>query len=517
MIDYIDKVIQGNCVEVLPEIPENSIDLVITSPPYYSKRNYGITSVWDGDPTCEHEFLSDGAEHDNLRFRAGEHTSVGNNLNPEIFNQDIHDPAFCVKCGAWKGQLGLEPTHELYIQHLADIFDLVKPALANTGSLWVNLSDSYAGSGQKARNKTLLGIPAMFQTAMINRGWICRNVVIWEKTNPMPESVNDRFTNNFEYFFFFVKSNNTKFWINERTKEIVSKQPKGIHGIQYYDYVIDEDNEKRTLWHGYDYYFVKQLKPQKPISATRALRKDNADNHKKDGVNDYALPSKNQARYHAKVREILAEGKPLMRNERSTWHTEYIMYAQKVYDAFIEAGVNGKTLTKANELLSEKLDSDLGSLWDIATKSFHGKHFATYPIELLDNIIKSCCPQKICNTCGLPQVKFYPSNWEQKEQSPKVAALDNPESPMYRSGHHNDGLPHRSSYTKSETARCNCVDNDFKPGIMLDPFAGVSTTGLGAVKYKRHYTMIELNPDYVEESQSRIKHWKCVYTPDMFE
>ncbi|MEM4959122.1 MAG: hypothetical protein QXX12_04520, partial [Nanopusillaceae archaeon] len=86
-----NKILVGNALEVLDELPEESVDCVITSPPYYQLRDYGdeVNFIWDEDKNCNHEW---------------------NKKN------------FCVKCGAWKGQLGLEPTRELYIKHLADIF-----------------------------------------------------------------------------------------------------------------------------------------------------------------------------------------------------------------------------------------------------------------------------------------------------------------------------------------------------------------------------------------------------------
>ncbi len=114
--------------------------------------------------------------------------------------------AFCLKCNAWKGELGLEPTPDLYIEHLCDIFDSLP--IKKTGSLWVNIADSYGanyrGGGEDSASekqlsnkgtqafmgkpstnggmsKSLVGIPARFQIEMINRGWVCRNVIIWHK------------------------------------------------------------------------------------------------------------------------------------------------------------------------------------------------------------------------------------------------------------------------------------------------------------------------------------------------
>jgi len=155
-------IIKGDCLTKLKEIPDESIDCVMTSPPYWALRDYGV-----------------------------------------------------------EGQLGLEPTFDEYINKLCDIFDEVKRVLKKSGTCWVNLGDSY-GKGEEGKakqikslehkksvkgyQKCLLGIPFRFAIEMVNRGWILRNNIIWYKPHCMPSSVKDRFTVDFEYLFFFVKN-----------------------------------------------------------------------------------------------------------------------------------------------------------------------------------------------------------------------------------------------------------------------------------------------------------------------
>ena len=128
----------------------------------------------------------------------------------------------------WRGQLGLEPTPQLYIQHLVGIFDEIKRVLKKTGTCWVNLGDTYGGTGDKGKHKdpkyadgrngqsvavngtqtakSLVQIPSRFAIAMTDSGWILRNEIIWHKPNCLPSSVKDRFTVDFEKLFFFTKS-----------------------------------------------------------------------------------------------------------------------------------------------------------------------------------------------------------------------------------------------------------------------------------------------------------------------
>ena len=226
----LNKIYEGDSLAVLKTFEPESIDLIITSPPYYGLRDYGTEGViWDG-LDCEHDF---SINHNlNKSNHNGQNTSTltgGRKKLVEIINNDSFGQShFCSKCNAWKGQLGQEPTPQLYISHLMAIMNECKRVLKKTGSLWVNIDDSHGGTGSKGsykdpkysegRNgqvvsvssklspKCLLAIPERFVIAMTDAGWIRRNTVIWYKPNGMPESAKDRFTIDFEYFYFFTKS-----------------------------------------------------------------------------------------------------------------------------------------------------------------------------------------------------------------------------------------------------------------------------------------------------------------------
>ena len=202
-------------------------------------------------------------------------TNRGANSNVDAL---VKESSFCSKCPAWKGSLGLEPTFDLYIKHLTDIFESSKRVLKNTGTLWVVIADTYASSrpmgtsdngfykstigedsyansthgfdfgrsgknsnvglqtnsrkgrgksGNGVQNKSLIGIPFRFAIEMINRGWIFRNDIHWFKPNCMPESVKDRFTRDHEYVFFFSKRR--KYYFDkqlELTKDMKSTRNK---------------------------------------------------------------------------------------------------------------------------------------------------------------------------------------------------------------------------------------------------------------------------------------------------
>ncbi|MDD5530860.1 MAG: DNA methyltransferase [bacterium] len=174
-----------------------------------------------------------------LRFR-GTNSNVRNNQNNKLYPKiKKNEGAFCIKCGCWKGSLGQEPSFTMYVENLCSIMDECKRVLKKTGSLWVNIADTYAGSGNGTNNytgakakslsgkrmdynmqfqakqqrnqsvpdKSLCLIPFRFATAMVDRGWTCRNDIAWDKANCLPSPADDRFTVSWEHLFFFTKSN----------------------------------------------------------------------------------------------------------------------------------------------------------------------------------------------------------------------------------------------------------------------------------------------------------------------
>ena len=136
----------GDALEILLTLGLESVQCVITSPPYYGLRDYGLPpTIWDAFPGCEHEWgdgiITDGRHYNSCRDGNG----VGQ--NQEAQGRSAIKGQFCQDCGAWRGSLGLEPTPELYVSHLVQIFRGVRRVLRDDGCVFLNLGDSYAGSG----------------------------------------------------------------------------------------------------------------------------------------------------------------------------------------------------------------------------------------------------------------------------------------------------------------------------------------------------------------------------------
>jgi len=164
----IDTILEGDALTKLKELPSESVDCCITSPPYFGLRDYGVD-----------------------------------------------------------GQIGLEESPEAYVSKLVEVFREVRRVLKKEGTLWLNLGDSYASAwasgrrnvignpsrtnriirmGDGLKEKDLIGIPWMVAFALRADGWYLRQDIIWSKNNCMPESVTDRCTKSHEYLFLFAKS-----------------------------------------------------------------------------------------------------------------------------------------------------------------------------------------------------------------------------------------------------------------------------------------------------------------------
>lgn len=246
---------QGHVLDVLRELPAESVQCVVTSPPYWSLRAYGTApQVWGGD--AEHAHTWGETEHSRQELRRGVnlaasvHSTRGGAKKIAEVGYIEKDSTHC-PCGAWKGELGHEPTPQMFVAHLVQVFAEVKRVLKPDGCLFVNLGDSYSGSGkgpssanglskqhtnmgsligstpviEGTKAKSLVLIPERFALAMADDGWYVRSRIAWCKRAPMPESVRDRPTGAWEHIWLFSK-NARYFWDSEAVREEL--QPKTL-------------------------------------------------------------------------------------------------------------------------------------------------------------------------------------------------------------------------------------------------------------------------------------------------
>ena len=285
-------------MEVLKPFKTESINCCVTSPPYYGLRDYGVD-----------------------------------------------------------GQIGLEETPEQYIQKMVEVFREVKRVLRDDGTLWVNIGDSYLGTGGNRKcessNKTfndiqkhnprdgryernkamktngikakdLIGIPWMLAFALRADGWYLRQDIIWHKPNPMPESVKDRCTKSHEYIFLLSKSRKYYFDYEAIMEPCVS----------------DKGNNKSFRGGG------AYTNNQSFDNSSPAERKTHG--------------NKPNTRYG---------GKKYTKNP----------------DIFFR--------TKSGNLYESKPLRNKRNVWTVSTKGYKGAHYATFPPDLIEPCILAGCPE----------------------------------------------------------------------------------------------------------------------------
>lgn len=413
----------ASCIESLRRLEENSVHCMVTSPPYWGLRDYGGTpQVWGGDPDCDHEW---------------------------------DDEQSCTKCGAWNGQLGLEPTPQMYTQHLVEIFREIRRILREDGTCWLNLGDSYAagGSGGQSSSSTLkgnghggekplsrqlqtlgkgiqrsappglkpkdlVGIPWRAAFALQDDGWYLRSEIIWQKPNCLPESVRDRVTRSHEHIFMLTKSAR---------------------------YFYDHDAIKEPL----------TMTPQRRLTPRSGMRHE------------------------------------AMRHDKK--------YDHKISDEPHQQGpANGRNKR---------------SVWTVTPKPYKGAHFAVFPPELITPCIlagtseKGCCPM-----CGAPWTRIV-----ERPAKPVVREEVLPssrdggrtvEQGMERSGmshfKYNEWLKENPPVTTGWEPTCGCPAHEPVPCKVLDPFSGSGTTGQVALDHGRDYIGLDLNAEYRELAVARL-------------
>lgn len=283
----------GDALEILKTLPDNSVDCGVTSPPYYGLRDYGVN-----------------------------------------------------------GQIGLEDTPEVYISRLTEVFREFCRVLKPEGTLWVNIGDSYVGTGgnrkesdgstifdiQQAHNpmdgryqrklkmqenllkpKDLIGIPWMLAFSLRADGWYLRQDIIWNKPNPMPESVTDRCTKSHEYLFLLTKSR--RYFFDSEAISEPCVQTEFANGFRGGAYCGNEtfDNSK-------------------------------GGNRKNKGNTRYG-------------------GNKYTSNPETFYRT------------------------KSGNIYEPKAERNKRSVWNVATQGFKEAHFATFPEELITPCILAGCPQ----------------------------------------------------------------------------------------------------------------------------
>jgi len=397
----------GDCREVLRGMEAESVQCVVTSPPYWGLRNYGV-----------------------------------------------------------EGQLGLEPTPDLYVEHMVKVFREVRRVLRKDGTVWLNLGDSHAGGGNNNGNtkaisekqgsnrgnryepkpvpvglkpKDLVGIPWRVAFALQADGWWLRSDIVWSKPNPMPESVQDRPTRSHEYVFLLSKS--AKYYYDSAAIREPLRPSTAA--------------DSRLFKEGYETGRPERGYPGSASNGSGLLqpRRDKQRGHgrRHDGFND---------RWDAMTKD--------------------------------EQQANG-----ANKR----------TVWEIATQPYPEAHFATFPEALVRPcVLAGTSEAGECVECGAP--------WERVTERPKppddLRNRDNGAKMDFHTRQVGSGQKLQDWYDANPTQttgwRPTCKhEAGTRPQVILDPFGGSGTVAVVARRAGRRAVLIDVKEDYLRMARDRIR------------
>jgi len=440
----INQVVTGDCRKVMSDWPPNCIDFVMFSPPFWGLRDYGeeAESVWDEDENCGHKW---GDKIPHPQSKSGKHTSdieLGAKDAQHQVREEGDMGSFCQKCGAWKGQLGLEPDYRMYVQHLVEVGREIKRILKPSGSWYLNLGDTYAGSGmgrssvdpkwEGARKgevdppqqsssisaKCKMLMPYRVALALIDDGWICRNDIIWLKPNPMPSSVKDRLNTTTERIFHFVQ------------------EKKYYYDLDMIREEYSNSSIQRVSQNNGNPNFNGDRRRSHPNNAKETLNPDQFTNPKGKSPGDMI--------------EQTTQPFP---------EAHFAVYPPDLCEKPIKSSCPPKVCVECGtpfEREAERVDQG----WD-------GSKYGERAVEATGGAISGGTNKSTLGSSGGKLVGKYISKGWQKT--------------------------------------CDCNTDETRPGIVLDPMCGAGSTLVKAKQLGRRYIGIEISDEYAEIARERLE------------
>lgn len=551
---------QGHVLDVLRTLPDESVHCIITSPPYWGLRAYGTEpQIWlsGKEPCAEHTWESFTRQGQSGGTRIAKVQIKGKD-NFQIIPSSQQDT--CSVCGAWRGELGLEPTPELYVEHLTQIFREARRVLRNDGVLWLNMGDSYIGGkgrsgsrgaeyqaerkerGESLNNaaqtlggpkqtrptdnramlvesnlkpKDLAMIPFRVALALQADGWCLRSICPWIKRNGMPESVRDRPTVSHEYWFMLTKSPRY-FWDAE-----AARKPLALDTLPRYSRGMNRN--KWTNGASNATNLSRQERFRLPAEKPHALHqpRENLKTERKMQGTGYGGDGQG---LHGHSGYFGIDGTPRFdpagRNRRTS--DAFIESLDELIEETREYLAHLERVKQGNAPLVDE-DGNLLALY-YSTQSFSDAHFATFSERMIAPLVLGSTSERgVCPKCGAPWVRVIkPSTEYAKNLGTWTPDTDKDKKLRAEIGFaaHGKNISTVAQYeTTAWRPACSCTGvGDFRddehpatqyalgpiPATILDPFSGAGTTGLVALKYGRNYIGIELKPEYVEMTRKRL-------------
>ena len=482
----------GNVLDVLPQMPPASVHMVVTSPPYWGLRNYGLGQWQGGDPECSHEVIRK-ARPDLLNGRG----EPGPNNTSWSHRQDSGHPV-CSYCGAIQEEtgIGLEPTLGEWVQNIVAVMREVWRVLRDDGTVWLNIGDAYTSGGratyrsgvsnnkghqvqddmtrprtpQGLKAKDLMGQPWRVAFALQDAGWYLRSDIIWHKPNPMPESARDRPTSAHEYIFLLAKKPRY-FYDGEAIKTEWAKSSVQRLNQPTFDTQTGGPKDPKTGNRSHR-KVLENLKLHQPSSWTTSPSYQDQDPRYAARANGHTDKQRGHSRRHAGF--------------NARWDA-------MSHDEQQANGANAR------------------NVWLFSTQGYSGPHFAAFPEELPRRcILAGTSEHGVCGKCGAPWTRVVKKELVPTKKAARTFVVDGRDAAAdaqdQGSNRQKDG--HKPGWrneiqTLGWQPTCAC-DAPIEPATILDPFAGSGTTGVVALRLGRNFLGIELSPEYIELARQRI-------------
>jgi DNA modification methylase len=473
-------------------------------------------SIWDGEEGCEHQWeevvvpAANGIIHDG--------GMSGETLSSNSATRRPQKSKFCVRCGAWKGQLGGEPLISLYVSHITQVFREVRRVLRRDGILWLNMGDSYAsgkgscynpGGGERSlgkhlktagvhylkrsnvsdlqkdglKPKDLCEIPSEVVRALRDDGWWLRSRIPWVKMNSMPESCLDRPPVSVEYIFLLSKSKH--YFYDAEAVKIVSSINSHARGTGVNPKAKMPGPNSRIYVDRDVQHQGRPIKNRQNESFSAAVRNLAPSRNRRDS--DWFFES---------LRGLIHddEGDPLalIVNPQSYKGTHYSVFPEKLVEPMIKAGTSGRgCCPKCGAPWKRVLEKSGGRDWENdqmkekgipGELSGDGAYKRGQSMEPLNDTkeVKTIGWQPICDHYDSLYGEFPIAKNARKRYQHEVAG----------------------SWWKRVRRRPGGNDWPTISALVLDPFLGSGTTGRVAERLNRRWVGLDLG--YQQLQQKRL-------------
>jgi len=479
----------GDCLTLLKDLPDESVDCVVTSPPYWGLRDYGVPGQIGMEPTLgEHlaalvevfrevrrvlkktgtVWLNYGDSYaaspngrasaeivgDDRTFRDKPFSTVGPIHPPN------HEDPFRRDMGRRGG--GLNPSGPILASSAADA------KRATEGSKDHHESSNHGVrvvAGGVLKPKDLCMIANRLAIALQDDGWWVRSEIIWHKPNPMPESIKDR-----------PACAHEKIWLLSKSQR----------------YYYDADAVAEPISQG----TIDRISQQTLATQGGSTRQ----------------PGKSNGPMKAVIKNRAAELDPSARPPGSRPHTGLTAAATRRSGnkerKYAEDVGRPDGSRQGRSVPWEGATRNLRNVWTIPTAAFSEAHFATFPPALVEPCIKAGTSERgNCPHCGSAWMRVSSRGAEQPEVAPsEIDRFGTGDAGVHRKigGEYQKWLNANPVRTVGWKQACRCPEHEPVPAVVLDPFGGAGTVGLVAEGLMRDSILFELNPEYAEIARNRI-------------